>query len=200
MRHLNALRSPGLKLTRTVPCSFSATPLPHENALPHIACLDMYWIGKPGERCWRQGWSGSSFGSSHSLPRLQVLSPCLWARTFVRDAKHVHEREQALRLLRSVITLPAPPTSPSRPPSSRAHRSRNGRSRSRTSQSRNTSALDQINAFTIILEQKVALTDGILRSLVSVAENPDDALRTICMQTLVEIGKWSLHRWSRDVR
>lgn len=52
---------------------------------------------------------------------------------------------------------------------------------------------DTVNVFALILEQKVALTDGILRSLVSVAENPDDALRTICMQTLIEIGELPAH-------
>lgn len=114
--------------------------------------------------------------------------------TFTRDAKHVHEREQALRLIRSVITLPLPPLPPpssSRPASSRAHgrHPSHSRSRSRTSHSRQASNQDPFNAFSLILIQRVALTDGILRSLVSVAENPDDALRTICMQTLIEVGK-----------
>lgn len=109
------------------------------------------------------------------------------SRTFTRDAKHVHEREQALRLLRSVITLPAPPPA-SRPSSSRASRKHGSRSR-RPSHSRHPSTHDAGNVFVLILAQKIALTDGILRSLVSVAENPDDALRTICMQTLIEIGE-----------
>jgi hypothetical protein len=46
-----------------------------------------------------------------------------------------------------------------------------------------------VGIFVAILTQRIPLTDGILRSLVSVAENQDDALRTICMQTLIEIGK-----------
>lgn len=41
----------------------------------------------------------------------------------------------------------------------------------------------------VVMENKVPLTDGIVRAVVSVAENPDDAMRTICMETLLEIGK-----------
>ncbi|OCF45562.1 sterility protein Ste20 [Kwoniella heveanensis CBS 569] len=73
----------------------------------------------------------------------------LLIRTFTRDAKAVHEREQALRLLRAVI-------------------------------------IDEPSAR--LLENRVPLTEGLVRALVSAAENPDDALRTVCMETLVEIG------------
>lgn len=39
-----------------------------------------------------------------------------------------------------------------------------------------------------LLAKKVPLSGGIIRAIVSVAENPDDALRTVCMETLIEIG------------
>lgn len=112
-------------------------------------------------------------------------------RTFTRDAKCVHEREQALRLIRAVITLPVPPP-PSRP-ASRRRRSSHSRPRSSHSRQASASVQEQVHVFKIILEQRVPLTDGIMRSIVSVAENQDDALRTICMQTLIEIGE--SRRW-----
>jgi hypothetical protein len=51
-------------------------------------------------------------------------------------------------------------------------------------------AIDQL------LARKVPLSGGIIRAIVSVAENPDDALRTVCMETLIEIGTSSLYSWS----
>ncbi|WVF67846.1 hypothetical protein IAT40_002607 [Kwoniella sp. CBS 6097] len=102
-------------------------------------------------------------------------------RTFTRDAKAVHEREQALRLLRAAIVLP--PAPPSRPASSpiktRSHSRHSYRSTCQTD-------IDQPSAR--LLENRVPLTDGLVRALVSAAENPDDAMRTVCMETLVEIG------------
>ncbi|WVQ95387.1 hypothetical protein IAU59_002484 [Kwoniella sp. CBS 9459] len=102
-------------------------------------------------------------------------------RTFTRDAKAVHEREQALRLLRSVIVLP--PAAPSRPASSPLKT----RSHSRHSH-RSTRQIEHDEPSARLLENRVPLTDGLVRALVSAAENPDDAMRTVCMETLVEIG------------
>jgi len=41
---------------------------------------------------------------------------------------------------------------------------------------------------TALLVRRVPLTDGMVRALVSAAENPDDPLRIVCMETLIEIG------------
>ncbi|KAK4687008.1 rapamycin-insensitive companion of mTOR, partial [Tremellales sp. Uapishka_1] len=91
----------------------------------------------------------------------------LIVRTFTRDARSVIEREQALRLLRAVITLPPLPVPLPR------HEEPPEASRSR---------------FQALGRLRIPLTDGLVRALVSIAENPDDAMRTICMETLVEIG------------
>ncbi|WWD20882.1 hypothetical protein CI109_105359 [Kwoniella shandongensis] len=100
-------------------------------------------------------------------------------RTFTRDAKAVHEREQALRLIRSVIILPPPPKS--RPPSSPI--------KSRSQSRHRVQEMDcGSGPMSEILQNRVALTDGLVRAIVSAAENPDDAMRTVCMETLVEIG------------
>ncbi|WVW80639.1 hypothetical protein I302_102625 [Kwoniella bestiolae CBS 10118] len=105
-------------------------------------------------------------------------------RTFTRDAKAVHEREQALRLLRAVIVLP--PLPPSRPASSPlASRSRT-RSHSRNGHAHAYAQFE--GPIQKLLEDRVPLTDGLVRAIVSAAENPDDAMRTVCMETLVEIG------------
>ncbi|WVQ86186.1 hypothetical protein IAT38_008354 [Cryptococcus sp. DSM 104549] len=105
----------------------------------------------------------------------------LLIRTFTRDAKAVHEREQALRLIRVVVVLPPSPSirpvsSPVRP-----------RSHSRTARSMRGSDMEE-GPVAEVLENRVPLTDGIVRAIVSAAENPDDAMRTVCMETLVEIG------------
>jgi rapamycin-insensitive companion of mTOR len=39
-----------------------------------------------------------------------------------------------------------------------------------------------------VVERRVALTDGLVRVIVTAAENPDDVLRSVCLETLVEIG------------
>jgi rapamycin-insensitive companion of mTOR len=144
----------------------------------------MFLIVSLGASCWSLGWSGSLFGTySEDICGMHSRN-----RTFTRDAKCVHEREQALRLIRAVIVLPAPPP-PSRPASRRRRRSSHSRPRSSQSRQATTPAQESVSIFVAILTQRVPLTDGILRSLVSVAENQDDALRTICMQTLIEIGK-----------
>lgn len=39
-----------------------------------------------------------------------------------------------------------------------------------------------------LLIRPVALRQGIIRAIVSAAENPDDAMHTVCMETLVEIA------------
>ncbi|KAK6906421.1 hypothetical protein I203_100406 [Kwoniella mangroviensis CBS 8507] len=99
-------------------------------------------------------------------------------RTFTRDSKAVHEREQALRLLRAVIVLPPPP--PSRPASSPL--TSKSRTRSHSRQAEFEAPIQKL------LDERVPLTDGLVRAIVSAAENPDDAMRTVCMETLVEIG------------
>jgi hypothetical protein len=40
-----------------------------------------------------------------------------------------------------------------------------------------------------LLDNRIPLSDGLVRVLVSVAENPDDPLRFIATETLVEIGQ-----------
>ncbi|KAK8850712.1 hypothetical protein IAR55_004632 [Kwoniella newhampshirensis] len=100
-------------------------------------------------------------------------------RTFTRDAKAVHEREQALRLIRSVVILPPlpkskPPPSPVRARSQSRHAAQN--------------PVNETGPISDILQRRVPLTDGLVRAIVSAAENPDDAMRTVCMETLVEIG------------
>ena len=46
---------------------------------------------------------------------------------------------------------------------------------------------------TSLLIKRVPLTDGMVRALVSAAENPDDPMRIVCMETLIEIGKFARH-------
>jgi rapamycin-insensitive companion of mTOR len=142
----------------------------------------------------------------------RLLSPL--SRTFTRDAKSIQEREQALKLLRVVIVLPDLPQrrfpSPyqSRNDSRQNHFRQNtadsgsghprapssggtGHARrlspGRSSRSRQPSTAD-IDPVSILIARKVPLTDGMVRCLVSSAENAEDPLRTICMETLVEIG------------
>lgn len=83
------------------------------------------------------------------------------SRTLSRDIKAVVEREQALLLLRAVTSLP--------------HNDLNefGTSHARSQ----------------LLAQKVPLTDGLVRAIVAIAENSQDAMWIVCMETLVEIGK-----------
>lgn len=112
-----------------------------------------------------------------------LLVQKLMGSTFTRDAKAINEREQALRLLRAIIVLPLP--KPGDRPSSR----RDGHSRTGSRQGNPYSANGygtELCAET--LKRKVALTDGMVRALVSIAENPDDPMRIICMETLIEIG------------
>ncbi|EIW69328.1 hypothetical protein TREMEDRAFT_30887 [Tremella mesenterica DSM 1558] len=49
-----------------------------------------------------------------------------------------------------------------------------------------------------VLEQRVALSDGLIRAIVSAAENPDDPLRNVCIQTLIEIGVFDVRRLVRS--
>ncbi|WVR08773.1 hypothetical protein IAU60_005831 [Kwoniella sp. DSM 27419] len=108
---------------------------------------------------------------------------CLLIRTFSRDSKAVHEREQALRLLRAVIVLPAPTSfRPASSPVQSRHRSRSRQSAAAGQPEGDHGPIDRL------LRNRVALTDGLVRALVSAAENPDDAMRTVCMETLIEIG------------
>jgi hypothetical protein len=153
--------------------------------LQRTDCCDMFSIVSHGASCWSLELNGCLSGTYH----VDHLRHLLMGRTFTRDAKSVHEREQALRLIRAVVVLPPPPP-PSRPASRRRRRSSHSRPRSSHSRQATTPAQEQVSIFVAILTQRVPLTDGILRSLVSVAENQDDALRTICMQTLIEIAKF----------
>ncbi|KAK1923142.1 Rapamycin-insensitive companion of mTOR, middle domain-containing protein [Papiliotrema laurentii] len=115
----------------------------------------------------------------------------LIVRSFTRDIKGVHEREQALRLLRAVIVLPPSFIPQTRPSSRNTHQSRNV---SRQGHVRNGSTHSVVDISSEISDKRVPLTDGMVRALVSVAENPDDPMRTICMETLVEIGVLDLER------
>jgi rapamycin-insensitive companion of mTOR len=80
-------------------------------------------------------------------------------RTFTRDAKHLTEKTQCLKLVRSLLSL-STVISP-------ASSSSSGRGR-------------------------IPLSDAIVRTLVSVAENADDAFKGICLETLAEIGECRL--------
>ncbi|WVO18166.1 hypothetical protein L204_105869 [Cryptococcus depauperatus] len=103
----------------------------------------------------------------------------LLIRTFTRDTKAVHEREQALRLIRAIIVLPSTPVSPPSPT----------KMKSGSISIQNTKNVEASDGFaTVLLRNRVPLPDGIVRAMVSAAENPDDAMRTVCMETLVEIG------------
>ena len=46
-----------------------------------------------------------------------------------------------------------------------------------------------MDPITQLLASRVPLTDGLVRAIVSAAENPDDPMRAVCMETLVEIGE-----------
>ena len=143
--------------------------------------------------------------------------------TFTRDVKALSEREQALRLLRGVIALPAAsrsisldrihPRDPfgpghSRQPSGNEHSrqpSGNGHSRnpSGSGHQRNNSNKGhrglEPDAIASLLERRIALPDGLVRAIVSCAENPDDPLRRACMETLIEIGRSEATvQWSPD--
>ncbi|WWC72760.1 uncharacterized protein I206_106724 [Kwoniella pini CBS 10737] len=107
-------------------------------------------------------------------------------RTFTRDTKAIHEREQALRLLRAVIILP--PSPPTRPSSSPVISRSQQRTKSHSGRSRFTNENEYDSAIIKLSRQTVPLTDGLVRAIVSAAENPDDPIRTVCMETLVEIG------------
>lgn len=106
-------------------------------------------------------------------------------RTFTRDARAIQEREQAIRLLRSVIMLPPPIKL--RPPSRRNQQQPNSPSR-RTLIHTPTSGITN-DPMAKLLDNRIPLSDGLVRVLVSVAENPDDPLRFIATETLVEIGQ-----------
>ncbi|WOO81922.1 Target of rapamycin complex 2 subunit ste20 [Vanrija pseudolonga] len=91
-------------------------------------------------------------------------------RTFTRDAKAVHEREQALRLLRTVVVLPE--LSP--------------REIGILHRASVASVIE--DPIAVLLRHRVPLQQGLVRAIVSAAENQDDAMRIICMETLVEIA------------
>ena len=122
-------------------------------------------------------------------------------RSFTRDNKAAREREQALRFLRTIVVLPPQPLpsvlqTHSSPTRSR-HRSGSGHSRqpSGNDQRRDNyeSRFPRLGPDPIdnLLENHVPLTDGLVRAIVSTAENAEDTLRIICMETLIEVGKFS---------
>ena len=84
------------------------------------------------------------------------------SRTLSRDTKAVVEREQALLLIRAVSTLaPLGTVNNSHPEA----------------------------GWPDILGQRVPLTGGLIRAIVAIAENSQDAMWIVCMETLVEIGR-----------
>ena len=99
---------------------------------------------------------------------VQPLYGKLICRTMARDTKAVVEREQALLLLRAITTLPRP--------------------RLPTDLYASHSSLGRVN----LLAYKVPMTDGLIRAIVAIAENSQDAMWIVCMETLVEIGKLRL--------
>ena len=114
---------------------------------------------------------------------VMVSSGIEWiiVRTFTRDTKAQQEKEQALRLLRAVICLP-PPT-----PDFLRYRSQSGHDRRNAGRKMaDTAPVDPIDR---LLGRIVPLTDGMVRALVSVAENPEDPIRMVCMETLIELGE-----------
>lgn len=99
---------------------------------------------------------------------IRYVQSLLWKliyRTMARDTKAVVEREQALLLLRAIATLP--------------------RSRPSTDLNASQASLGRVN----LLAYKVPLTDGLIRAIVAIAENSQDAMWIVSMETLVEIGK-----------
>jgi rapamycin-insensitive companion of mTOR len=47
-----------------------------------------------------------------------------------------------------------------------------------------------------VSESPVVMTDGMIRALVSAAENADDSMQAVCLEALMEIGKSSAARKS----
>ena len=91
-------------------------------------------------------------------------------RTLARNAKAVVEREQALLLLRSVSAL------------ARSHPGH----------------IPHTGPSTSLISQRVPLTDGLIRAIVAIAENSQDAMWIVCMETLVEIGILDIERLVRS--
>lgn len=89
--------------------------------------------------------------------------PFGFGRTFSRDQKQVIEKVQALKLVRRVIDL----SLTSFPTTSTGTGTSSGKGTSRL---------------------RVPLSDTIVRTLVSVAENADDSFRLVVLETLAEIG------------
>ncbi|ORX40861.1 Rapamycin-insensitive companion of mTOR, middle domain-domain-containing protein [Kockovaella imperatae] len=117
--------------------------------------------------------------------------------TFTRDGKAQSEREQAVRLLRAIVALPPPPHHLTHRKSRRGHQSsRPGHSKrpsisgaeSRRHSRQSSNAAYDLDPIEVLLGRTIPLTDGMVRALVSVAENPDDPLRNVCMETLIEIA------------
>lgn len=84
-------------------------------------------------------------------------------RTFLRIPRHPLETEQAIRLIRAVMHLP-----------------------------KETPLVNSTLSAKLAGKQRETLptlSEAIVRTLVSVAENPDDSLQAVCVETLAELGE-----------
>ncbi|CED82219.1 ste16 protein [Phaffia rhodozyma] len=98
-------------------------------------------------------------------------------RTFTRDVSCAPEKIQALKLIRSVLNLPPSPFTP--PLISTPSRSKS------LSDYRNLNDLERRG---FRRSAKVPLSDSVIRTLVSLAENGDDPFRFVSLETLAEIA------------
>ena len=105
---------------------------------------------------WTSTSSGQSLLCTSHVQAIAHSLTFVTRRTFTRDAKHLTEKTQCLKLVRSLLSL-STVISP-------ASSSSSGRGR-------------------------IPLSDAIVRTLVSVAENADDPFKGICLETLAEIGQ-----------
>jgi hypothetical protein len=101
-----------------------------------------------------------------SAQSLAALFDEPFRRTFAKASRQIPEMEQAILLIRAVISLPKQMSSPlesayDQSPSSAA------RKHSTTS----------------------AISQGLVRILISMAENPEDPFQAITLETLTELGR-----------
>ncbi|CAD6567983.1 MAG: hypothetical protein TREMPRED_004194 [Tremellales sp. Tagirdzhanova-0007] len=164
-----------------------------QSVLPHLADSSTVSRRAAGYRVLRYVMSRERWGKM-----LHAGLEWLLIRSFTRDNKAAREREQALRFLRTIVVLPPQPLpsvlqTHSSPTRSR-HRSGSGHSRqpSGNDQRRDNyeSRFPRLGPDPIdnLLENHVPLTDGLVRAIVSTAENAEDTLRIICMETLIEVA------------
>lgn len=123
-------------------------------------------------------------------------------RSFTRETKHhVAEKEHALRLIRCGFLLPAAEAMASQPeddpftttmrsfstsPASMSEAELDG---ARASPKPQPEAHLATEPAPTKRESPVALSDSMIRALVSAAENSDDSMQSVCIQALMEIGK-----------